>query len=65
MAFKVGDVVTLKSKSPNMTVVEEPKKRMGSHDGQVKTAWFAGAKHETGFFPTDALVSAETDEKKK
>jgi uncharacterized protein YodC (DUF2158 family) len=46
--FKVGDVVRLKSGSPQMTVTE-------ARDGQVWTAWFIGAESKTGYFPAAAV----------
>lgn len=49
-AFKVGDVVQLKSGGPKMTV------REAKDLANIRTSWFAGSKHETGYFPPDALV---------
>jgi len=53
--FKVGDVVELKSGGPKMTVREV------DEDGMVNASWFAGSKHEDGWFPVDTLAKvAET-----
>ena len=50
--FNVGDIVQLKSGGPKMTVTTVPTMR-----GEfVHTAWFAGAKRESGAFPAEALV---------
>ena len=51
-AFKIGDIVQLKSGGPKMTVTSLP---FGKSD-IVHTAWFAGIKTETGAFPGDALI---------
>ncbi|RWH32208.1 DUF2158 domain-containing protein [Mesorhizobium sp.] len=58
MAYKVGDVVVLKSGGPKMTITES-----GGGD-RVGAMWFAGAKREHGTFPVDAIEAA-TDPKKK
>ena len=51
MPFNVGDVVQLKSGGPKMTV-----RAKDEGDGEIMAVWFAGAKQETGYFPTDTLV---------
>ncbi len=51
--FKPGDVVQLKSGGPKMTV-----KEFDEQMGEVHAIWFAGAKHEEGWFPPEALVKA-------
>jgi uncharacterized protein YodC (DUF2158 family) len=50
-AFKVGDIVQLKSGGPRMTVVGDLK-----DEEQVYTAWFANDKKETASFPHAAIV---------
>jgi len=61
MAFKVGDVVMLKSRGPDMTV-QDPK----VVNDLVECQWFGGRKLERGRFPPGSLVyaSAEGDAKK-
>lgn len=56
-AFKVGDVVQLKSGGPKMTV------RKTEPISGIQTSWFAGSKHESGWFPPDALMPAADKEK--
>ena len=56
MAFKIGDVVMLKSGGPDMTV-EDPK----SYNDQVECQWFGGRKLERGRFPPGSLVYAPTE----
>jgi len=51
-AFKVGDIVQLKSGSPKMTVTLIP----SSDKTLVHTSWFAGSKKESGAFPVEALI---------
>lgn len=59
-AFKVGDVVRLKSDGPKMTVIYI------SEDGTtISCTWFvsSGSKPETGSFPAEALeVVTESSE---
>lgn len=55
--FKIGDVVQLKSGGPKMTVSAIDK-------GKVFTKWFAGAKSESSYFPLEALILVEDDDKK-
>ncbi|WP_084652760.1 DUF2158 domain-containing protein [Mesorhizobium sp. WSM1293] len=58
MAFKVGDIVQLKSGGPAMTVV-------ALHTPtSLHTSWFAGHKNEKAFFHPDALVVFVDDKKK-
>ena len=61
MAYKVGDLVQLKSGGPKMTVIDPP----GDYVEDYTTVWFAGAKRETGRFPEEALIQVVEDEKKK
>ncbi|MBB3562884.1 uncharacterized protein YodC (DUF2158 family) [Rhizobium sp. BK512] len=53
MAFKVGDIVMLKSGGPKMTVVSVVSSTT------VQTSWFAGAKNEKAHFAVDALEVAK------
>jgi uncharacterized protein YodC (DUF2158 family) len=50
-AFKVGDVVELKSGSPDMTVTEL------KDNGDLVCRWFAGGKAQEDVFPPDAVKS--------
>lgn len=59
MAFKIGDIVVLKSGGPRMTIMQA---ESGKH---VLTTWFAGAKKETGTFPAETLDAAAPDAPKK
>jgi len=47
--FKIGDIVQLKSGGPKMTVTNV------TRGEGVHTAWFAGSKRESGYFPFDAI----------
>ena len=53
MAFKIGDVVRLKSGGPAMTVT-----KVGDFGIRtiIKCTWFAENKNERGDFPPEALV---------
>jgi len=51
MAFKVGEVVRLKSGGPDMTVKTVPTDTVAKYYCQ----WFAGKKLEQGDFPDDSL----------
>ena len=59
-AFKIGDIVQLKSGGPKMTVTHLPV----SERGFVHTCWFAGSKNETGAFPVDALIPVKDEQPK-
>jgi uncharacterized protein YodC (DUF2158 family) len=61
MAFKVGEIVQLKSGGPKMTVTDIP---AGSYKDYYSTSWFAGAKLEHGHFPEDSLMPAKEGDKK-
>lgn len=52
-AFKVGDIVQLKSGGPEMTVKTVP----DPHNKNYTCQWFAGKKLEAGMFPADSLKS--------
>ena len=54
--FKEGDIVKLKSGSPNMTVTDER-----GTDGNVECKWFAGSKLQTGRFHPESLEYVEED----
>lgn len=58
-AFKVDDVVRLKSGGPRMTLTSVDDR------GYVRTAWFAGAGKEHGHFHLDALIGAPTEPPKR
>lgn len=58
MAFKVGDIVQLKSGGPKMTITQ-------ISSPTVYTSWFAGAKNEKAYFHQDALQVAPTEDTKK
>lgn len=60
MAFKVGDVVVLKSGGPEMTV-EDPQ----NFRGQVECQWFGGRKLESGSFPPASLKYPPADSEKQ
>jgi uncharacterized protein YodC (DUF2158 family) len=49
-AFKAGEIVQLKSGGPRMTLTSVDDR------GYVRTAWFAGAAKEHGYFHLDALT---------
>ena len=62
MAFKIGDVVKLKSGGPAMTVMKVDD--FGSRT-IIKCTWFAESKNERADFPPDALLPAPPVTKKK
>jgi uncharacterized protein YodC (DUF2158 family) len=53
MAFKVGDLVKLKSGGPTMTVTRVDDLGIRTI---VRCTWFAGSKNERGDFPLETLV---------
>ena len=53
--FKAGDIVRLKSGGPSMTLTSMDDR------GYVRTAWFADAAKERGYFHLDALVGAPAE----
>jgi len=57
--FKAGDLVSLKSGGPIMTV-DSVERGFGS----VVCVWFAGAKRESAHFKTDSIEAAEKPVKK-
>jgi uncharacterized protein YodC (DUF2158 family) len=59
--FNVGDIVTLKSGGPKMTVTKD-ENVLGER--LVWTTWFAGSKNEIARFPAEALVIAPAVEQK-
>ena len=59
-AFKIGDIVQLKSGGPKMTVTSIP---VGDKE-TVHTSWFAGSKKESGAFPAQALVPVSDEQAK-
>ena len=62
MAFKIGDVVKLKSGGPAMTVMKVDD--FGTRT-VIKCTWFAESKIERGDFPPEVLLSAPPITKKK
>jgi uncharacterized protein YodC (DUF2158 family) len=62
--FKAGDLVQLKSGSPPLTV-EDP----DFHDARgfmgIRCTWFAGKKHEIGYFQPETLIDYTPPETKK
>jgi uncharacterized protein YodC (DUF2158 family) len=58
MAFKIGDIVQLKSGGPKMTVITA-----ADSNGRVYTSWFAGAKNERNSFPESALELPPQEDK--
>lgn len=61
MAFKVGEIVQLKSGGPKMTVTGAPSDQ---YNKIYATSWFAGAKLEHGHFPEQSLMPVKEDDKK-
>jgi uncharacterized protein YodC (DUF2158 family) len=61
--FKSGDIVKLKSGSPNMTVSNYVAIAAGRESQTVQCKWFAGAKSEASNFHEDMLVPVEEDKK--
>ncbi|GAB2582469.1 DUF2158 domain-containing protein [Dyella jejuensis] len=61
-AFKLGDIVKLKSGGPDMTVNEillsYPAKQP---TGEYRCQWFAGKKLDTGVFPVESLEPVQTE----
>lgn len=57
-AYKIGDIVQLKSGGPKMTVTKI------FDDDSVHTSWFAGSKKETGVFPVQSLVHVSDEQPK-
>ncbi|TBA16304.1 YodC family protein [Rhizobium ruizarguesonis] len=58
MAFKIGDLVKLKSGGPVMTVTD-------LRASIVETSWFAGAKNEKAIFKPEALEITTLEASKK
>ncbi len=53
-SFIVGDVVTLKSGGPNMTVVTP-----NSRHERIECGWYAGAEYKTADFDANALMKVD------
>ena len=60
VAFKVGDLVQLKSGGPVMTVIALPGSHASVH-AFYKCSWFAGKRHASGYFPPEALQPAKEE----
>jgi uncharacterized protein YodC (DUF2158 family) len=58
-AFKAGDIVRLKSGGPRMTLTSVDDR------GYVRTAWFARAAEQHGYFHLDALIGAPAEAPKR
>ena len=58
MAFKVGDIIVLKSGGPKMTVDE------ADGGNGLWAVWFAGAKRERAHFNTESVALAPVEEPK-
>ena len=58
MAFKVGDIVVLKSGGPEMTVKEI------DHFNGIHCQWFGGKKLEHGYFSLESLKPSDGTNKK-
>jgi uncharacterized protein YodC (DUF2158 family) len=63
LAFKVGDIVQLKSGGPDMTVGELDT-AMGTQREIVRCKWFGGRKLESGSFAPESLILSSEVEKK-
>jgi uncharacterized protein YodC (DUF2158 family) len=63
-AFKVGDIVRLKSGGPDM-VVRRVCVGYSSDlpNGDYDCQWFAGKKLDKGTFPFESLVEVQTEDK--
>jgi len=64
-AFKVGDVVKLKSGGPNMTVSSYGTDFSDRPTKNVDCKWFAGAKAQSAAFHEDLLDTVTPPEPKK
>jgi uncharacterized protein YodC (DUF2158 family) len=67
MAFKVGEIVQLRSGGPKMTVTAvhtSDSLSLRSDSASYSTSWFAGAKLEHGRFPEESLMAAKVDDTK-
>lgn len=62
--FAIGDLVTLKSGGPIMTV-NSPRKNNAGYVIGYNCQWFAGKKLEQGPFPTESLEPATKEDLKK
>jgi uncharacterized protein YodC (DUF2158 family) len=60
VAFKVGDIVQLKSGGPNMSVEEVMDRISGE---KVICQWFGGRKLERGAFDPKTLIQAPEDKR--
>lgn len=59
-AFKIGDIVQLKSGGPKMTVTTV----YDDVSETIGTSWFAGSKKEKGTFPLQALTPVSDEQSK-
>jgi uncharacterized protein YodC (DUF2158 family) len=56
--YKTGDIVQLKSGGPKMTVSQYQSLSLDDA-ANVQCTWFAGSKHQAGWFPEDGLQPAK------
>ena len=63
ISFKVGDLVELKSGGPPMTVEDPAHFSLDRKSATVRCTWFAGKKHEVGYFNADVLMTYTPPEK--
>jgi uncharacterized protein YodC (DUF2158 family) len=60
--FKVGDVVTLKSGGPDMTIEDIGKYGMGATNDSAKCVWFEKTNRKEGVFALPLLKPAEAQQ---
>jgi len=61
-AFKVGQLVKLKSGGPDMTVKEVHDPNQYKPEFSFTCQWFAGKKLDSGHFPSDSLNPVQPEE---
>lgn len=63
MPFKKGDIVTLKTKSPEMTISKTPNE-IGTGKNVYQVVWFAGSRNNSALFPEEVLILVSDNEDK-